>query len=142
MIKKVLVLAIFMTTLLQAGSFDKGMKYFIKGQHHKALPHFVKASNQGHKEAQFYLANMYEKGLGVQKNKKKARELFILYSSKDKNKTNIIATPIKQKKRPVAKKSSVKKKQSTSKNSEGQFSKRYKKFYNPELQGAQEVHFN
>lgn len=141
MIKKVLVLAIFITTLMQAGSFDKGMNYFIKGQYHKALPHFVKASNKGNKEAQFYLANMYEKGLGVQKNNKKAIELFKLYTSKEANKTNLKATPMKKKKH-VAKKVSPKKKQSASKNSKGQFSKRHKKFYNPELQGAQEVHFN
>ncbi len=49
--KKILFFIFITMALLNANSFDSGMKFFIKGKYHKALPYFVKASNAGNKQA-------------------------------------------------------------------------------------------
>jgi len=145
--KKILFLVFILTSLLQASSFNTGMKYFIKGQHSKALPHFTNASNKGNKQAQFYLANMYEKGLGVKKDKKMAKKLYKLYTSKSKKKTSLKVIKkakkviLKKKKRKlISKKKAVAKKRNRTDSKS--FSKRLKKFYNPDLQAAQEITFD
>jgi len=146
--KKILLFIFITTSILCADSFDKGMSYFIKGQYQKALPHFTKASNNGHKQAQFYLANIYEKGLGVRKNPKMAAKLYKKYTSKKISKTNI-KTITKFPKKAVVKKK-VKKKAVTKVKSakiskkvkNKSYSKKYRKHYNPNLQGAKEVIFN
>ncbi len=130
--KKMLIFIFLSISILNASSLSQGMKYFIKGQYHKALPHFVKASNNGNKQAQFYLANMYEKGLGVKKDKRMASKLYTLYSTNTKKKSIIKNVKTKKKiSRRIVKKEIINKK----------FSKRLKKYYNPELQGAKEVVF-
>ena len=155
--KKLLLIILISTSILSASSLSLGMKYFIKGQYSNALPHFVKASNSGNKQAQFYLANMYEKGLGVKKNKKLASKLYKIYAKNYKIKTQLIAKPKKTYKKKIVKKKTFKKKIlkpklakkiqkkkiSLPKNTNGKsFSKRLKKFYNPGLQGAEEVTFD
>ncbi|OUR73828.1 hypothetical protein A9Q76_02035 [Arcobacter sp. 31_11_sub10_T18] len=160
--KKLLLVILLSTSFLSASSTSLGMKFFIKGQYSKALPHFVKASNAGNKQAQFYLANMYEKGLGVKKNKKLASKIYKIYAKSYKIKTQLIARPIntyKKKilkqntvKRKVIKKKIVKKKVARKvkkkaivhpKTANGKsYSKRLKKFYNPDLQGPEEITFD
>lgn len=145
------ILFIFITiTFLQANSFDNGMKYFKKGNYDKALPFFMKASKEGDKEAQFYLANMFEKGLGVRKDLKMASKLYKLYSSESKEKANIpihalskeksetkTRSPIQKK---VAQKNNIKRiKETTERKS---YSKRLKKHFNPDIKAPQEVFFN
>jgi len=161
--RKLLLIFLLSSSFLSASSVNLGMKFFIKGQYAKALPHFVKASNSGNKQAQFYLANMYEKGLGVKKNKKLASKIYKIYAKSYKIKTQLISRPIntykkkilKQKtaKKKVIKKKTIAKKKVTSKitkkiktypkTANGKsYSKRLKKFYNPDLQGAEEVTFD
>ena len=142
--KKILFIVLLTSVFLHANSFDVGMKYFIKGKYSKALPHFVKSSNAGNKKAQFHLANMYEMGLGVKKDEKMASKLYKLYTSKSKVKTKIKAKALKKKivRKKVVKKSAPKRivvKKSTKGKA---YSKRLKKFYNPELQGATEITFD
>jgi len=143
-LKKLLFIVLICSVFLHANSFDVGMKYFIKGKYSKALPHFVKASNAGNKKAQFHLANMYEMGLGVKRDKKMASKLYKLYTSKSKVKTKIKAKALKKKVvRKKAAKKSVSKKVIVKKSAKGKsYSKRLKKFYNPELQGAKEITFD
>ncbi len=136
--KKFLFLIFITVSLLNASSFSKGMSFFIKGKYHKAIPHFVKASNAGNKQAQFYLANMYEKGLGVKKDKKMASKLYKIYTSKSTTNTSITAKS--KPKTKLVKKQRVKK--TTKKTKESSYSRKYKKNYNPNLQGAKEVVFN
>ncbi len=155
--KKLLLIILISTSILSASSLNLGMKYFIKGQYNKAFPHFVKASNSGNKQAQFYLANMYEKGLGVKKNKKLASKLYKIYAKKYKIKTELIAKSKKTFKKKIVKKKTFKKKIlkkkvakkikkekiSIPKNTNGKsYSKRLKKFYNPNLQGPEEITFD
>ena len=149
MIKKVLFLLFLTLSILKAGSFDTGMKFFIKGQYKQAMPHFIKASNAGNKQAQFYLANMYEKGLGVKKDRKMASKLYKLYTAPSKSKTAIKSYPkkIKKKSRKKVRKKTVRKKSAikkvrVKKAKKKPYSKKLKKHYNPELQGAKEVIFN
>jgi hypothetical protein len=136
--KKFLFLFFVLTSILNANQFNKGMSYFIKGKYSQAIPHFVKASNNGNKQAQFYLANMYEKGLGVKKNKKIASKLYRQYTSKSVVKSSIKKI-VKQEKRKsrIAKRKTI-----TKKNRDNSYSNRHKKHYNPNLQGAKEVVFN
>jgi hypothetical protein len=136
--KKILVLVFILASILNANQFNKGMSYFIKGKYSKAIPFFVKASNNGSKKAQFYLANMYEKGLGVKKNKKMASKLYKQYTNKSIVKSSIKKI-VKQEKRKAR---IVKRKVQPKKKSNNPYSNRYKKHYNPNLQGAKEVVFN
>jgi len=149
--KKILLIILISTSILSASSLSLGMKYFIKGNYSQALPHFVKASNAGNKQAQFYLANMYEKGLGVKKDKKMASKLYKLYAKNSKVKTSIkaktkVSTKKVYKKKRTTKKVAKrvkKKKIDLPKSANGKtYSKRLKKFFNPDLQGAEEVTFD
>ncbi len=155
--KRLLLIILLSTSILSASSTSLGMKFFIKGQYSKALPHFVKASNSGNKQAQFYLANMYEKGLGVKKNKKLASKLYKIYAKNYKMKTQLIAKEKKANKKKIVKKNAFKKKMVKikeakkikkkkivlPKNTKGKsYSKRLKKFYNPNLQGSEEITFD
>jgi len=149
--KKFLLIILISTSILSASSLNLGMKYFIKGHYNKALPHFIKASNSGNKQAQFYLANMYEKGLGVKKDKKMASKLYKLYANNSKVKTSI-QSKAKVNAKKVYKKKMIKKKVirkvkkkkiNLPKSANGKaYSKRLKKFFNPDLQGAEEVTFD
>lgn len=131
MFKKMILL--FVTVfLLHANEYDEGMKYFIKGKYQKALPYFIKASNNGNKVAQFYLANMYEKGLGTVKDKKMATNLYKLSTSTKEIKTDIQINSIQHKKKSISQKKMKKK----------IYSKRLKKHFNPEIQAAKEIIFN
>jgi len=132
--KKILFLIFIITSILNANQFNKGMNFFIKGKYSQAIPHFIKASNAGNKQAQFYLANMYEKGLGVDKDRKMASKLYKTYASKSKAKTSIINN-IKRKKK-IVKITKIKK------TKRKHYSKKLKKHYNPNLQGTKEVVFN
>lgn len=157
MFKQILLLIFITVTFLNASSFNNGMKYFKKGNYHKAMPFFMKASKEGNKEAQFYLANMFEKGLGVRKDPKMASKLYKLYSSKSKEKADIqISTIEYEKKNIIKEKSTTKKinltqKKVSQKNSINKveektktkiYSKRLKKHYNPEIEAPKEITFN
>lgn len=141
--KKILLFIFITITFLNANSFDRGMKYFIKGQYHKAMPYFMKASKAGNKQAQFYLANMFEKGLGVRKDPKMASKLYKLYTSKSVEKITTINIPKRKNtsKRNQVKKV-VKKVIKTKKVKKKQYSKRLNKHYNPEIKTPKEVIFN
>ena len=62
-----------------AGCYNLGLMYF-KGEHiknyTKAEEYFSKVCNKGHQNLYYNLANMYEKGLGVEKDNFKAVDLY------------------------------------------------------------------
>lgn len=143
--KKILLFIFITITFLHANSFDNGMKYFKKGNYHKAMPFFMKASKAGNKEAQFYLANMFEKGLGVRKDPKMASKLYKLYTSKSVEK--ITTTDIPKRKKTIRTKKNqvkkvVKKVRKTKQVKKKKYSKRLNKNYNPEIKAPKEVIFN
>lgn len=130
---KKIIFFMFMTiTFLNANSYDSGMNFFVKGQFKKALPYLTKASNSGNKQAQFYLANMYEKGLGVKKDLKMAKKLYQLYSGKPKP-VSVVKVTKKTKSNSIKRK-----KVDTTK----KYSKRLKKHYNSDINAASETTFD
>lgn len=56
--------------------FDIGTIYRRNGEYKKAFEYFQKSANQGHREAQFTIAYMYEQGEGVEKDYQKAFEWY------------------------------------------------------------------
>lgn len=156
--KKIILFIFFTITILNANSFNDGMKYFIKGKYNKALPHFIKASNNGSKAAQFYLGNMYEKGLGVEKDAEMARKLYRYSTGNKKVKTKLSVNTINTKSnkqdtinklskdfnKPYYKKKPKKVviSKTNLKNVKKVYSKKMRKNYVPELQGTQEVVFD
>lgn len=118
--KRALIICLMLISFIYANSFKKGMTYWKQGQYSKAIPFLTKASNRGNKQATFYLANIYENGLGTSKNKKLAKQLYKQYATV-KNKKTTTKKNITQK--PIVKQQKKK------------YSKRLKKYYNSEIQG-------
>lgn len=53
-------------------NYSLGLELYKKQNYEKAFPIIEKEANKGNKEAQYLLANLYEKGLGVEKNIEKS----------------------------------------------------------------------
>ena len=65
-----------LATLLFAGDVDQGVMALKKGDYESALAHFTYAANSGDKIAQQNLGVMYQNGMGVSQNNKKASYWF------------------------------------------------------------------
>ncbi len=66
--KRILILALALSSAVWAGDFEDGETAYNAGNYAVALPLFKKAAEQGSADAQFNLAGMYKYGRGVEEN--------------------------------------------------------------------------
>lgn len=60
----------------QADPFDKGLNFYINGDHANALKIWRPLADRGHATAQFHLGHMYRHGQGVEQDNAKALEWY------------------------------------------------------------------
>jgi TPR repeat protein len=65
-----------------AAQYAYGMINYQRKNYKVAADWFLKAANQGHQNAQYYLGKMYQQGLGVEKNYARAYFLYSLSADK------------------------------------------------------------
>ena len=91
MLKSILLLILLLSTQLYSSSADRynaALKLYEEASYKEAFPIVEEQANKGNKEAQFLLAHLYEKGLGVAQNKEEA----IFWYKKSASKYTYITT--------------------------------------------------
>jgi TPR repeat protein len=76
--RKILILALALSSAVWAGDFEDGKVAYEQGNYSLAIDRFKKSANQGDAEAQFALGKMYAAGRGVTQNITEAVRLFKL----------------------------------------------------------------
>ncbi len=63
-------------TLSAEEMYAKANSFYEKRDYKNALPYYEKAAEAGHRESQYFLGYMYQKGLGVKQSEEKAIEWY------------------------------------------------------------------
>ena len=74
--KKLLILALALSSAVWAGDYEEGMAAYYAGNYAEAVSKFEKATEQGDAKAQYSLGWMYDEGHGVKQNDAEAVRWF------------------------------------------------------------------
>jgi len=89
MTKKLLTILLTLVLSIAAGAqnaktlYEEGKAFYDAEQYDKAVPKLKAAADKGHRKAQYRLGMCYKEGYGVQKDRKKASELFLKSAKQD-----------------------------------------------------------